>query len=704
MMSSRHGFVTFVVAVCTVVAGSLAACSSASPGSPFTEDDAGSGEDSHVGVDTGVVKDAAAKDTGVEPDATNPENYAEAPSLLAIAPSSAQVLTVGPSLVVTGTNFARRTVIQLEGAVLPTTYVSSTELRTTIPSQRLTTTGQLRLSVGTSPPGGGASQELLFSVVNGLPVLTAISSPNPPVALIGAANTPMAVVGTDFVAQSTIVFDGLTLPTTFGSATGLSAVIPSAKLVKAGTFDVKVSSPAPGGGISKVISFTVANPTVQLTSITPSQLLAGSGQTALTLNGAGFVSGSTVTVNGQSVSSTFLNSTQLTATVPATFLAAVGNYPVVVTNPAPGGGVSVPQILNVVYPAPSVTSLTPGSASTGDAPTVVTVTGTGYYPASQITFNNAAAATTYVSPTQVKATLSAGQLASPGAISVRIVNPAPGGGTSAPMDFQVTNPVPQIATVVPSKPVFMGSSDTVVTVNGQRFLASSVVRVGGSPLLTTFVSSVQLTATVPQSAFSQVGTLSFTVTTPAPGGGTSNTVTLAVGCDTTGVDLQLAALVTPQSVQTNFTAANAATSQMYYEARACPATFAVAATAPFDPIIRPYRAVVVQNTTNAPATLAAWAACASTDDMYLTMYRRATVPVTVSEREVCAAYVSEGAGGAGAFTSPEANGSSFCPGLTKANNGGISLAVCEKAVVYGQPYSLTSQSYTPPKTIKVQLE
>jgi len=36
---------------------------------------------------------------------------------------------------------------------------------------------------------------------------------------------------------------------------------------------------------------------------------------------------------------------------------------------------------------------------------VVTVAGTGFFPVSQITFNNGAAATTYVSGTQLKATL-----------------------------------------------------------------------------------------------------------------------------------------------------------------------------------------------------------------------------------------------------------------------------------------------------------
>ena len=89
---------------------------------------------------------------------------------------------------------------------------------------------------------------------------------------------------------------------------------------------------------------------------------------------------------------------------------------------------------------------------------------------------------------------------------------------------------------------------------------------------------------------------------------------------------------------------------------------------------------------------------------FLSFYRRATVPVTPIEREVCSPVISEGIGGAGAYTSPEAGGSDWCPGLTKANNGGLSLGVCEKAVVYMQPYSVTSTSFTPPTTMKISLQ
>jgi hypothetical protein len=637
-------------------------------------------------------------------DAALPQDFAEPPTLSSISPASARVRSVGPTLVVLGQNFVRRTVIQLEGAVLPTTFVSNSELRTTLPSARLLSTGRLRISIGTAPPGGGASAELFFDVVYGTPVLTSIAVPTPPSALVGAPDTKLVVTGTDFGATSTIAFNGTELTTTVVSESSLSATIPASMLSAVGSFPVTVKTPTAegGGGISSSIAFTVSNPSVQLSGISPITVTAGAPSFTLTLDGTGFLAGSSVSLNGTQLTSNFVNATKLTASVPTALVQSVGDLPVVVTNPLPGGGVSVPRLLSVVYAIPTTSSLAPATALAGDSPATITIGGSGFYPASQVTFNNAAAATTYVNPTQLRATITAAQLAAAGAVAVRVVNPAPAGGVSAAQDFQVNNPAPQIASVVPATPAFVGIGATQVTVNGTRFVGTSTLRVNNAALLTSFVNSTQLTATVPASAFAGPGNLQFTVVNPGPGGGTSSAVTLAVGCNTAGVDYPLRTLNVAQSVSTNFRVANTTTSQMYYEAKSCPATFAD--NPDNTPAIRPYRAIVVQNTTSASATLAAWATCASTDDAYLTFYRRGTVPMTLAEREVCTQYIAEGEVGAGAFTSPEANGSSFCPGLTKANGGGISLNVCEKAVVYIQPFSLTTPSYSPPVNFKISLQ
>ena len=69
--------------------------------------------------------------------------------------------------------------------------------------------------------------------------------------------------------------------------------------------------------------------------------------------GSGFVSGSTVTYNNLAHTTTYAGESQLTISLTPTDLATAGSYPVVVTNPTPGGGASAPVNFNVVTGTPT---------------------------------------------------------------------------------------------------------------------------------------------------------------------------------------------------------------------------------------------------------------------------------------------------------------------------------------------------------------
>jgi hypothetical protein len=83
---------------------------------------------------------------------------------------------------------------------------------------------------------------------------------------------------------------------------------------------------------------TINNPLV------PGQKTPGSAAFTLTVNGTGFVSGSTVYWNGTARTTTFVKSSQLTASINASDVATAGTATVKVVNPTPGGGTS-----NVAY-------------------------------------------------------------------------------------------------------------------------------------------------------------------------------------------------------------------------------------------------------------------------------------------------------------------------------------------------------------------
>jgi len=77
-----------------------------------------------------------------------------------------------------------------------------------------------------------------------------------------------------------------------------------------------------------------------LSSLSPDMAIVGGAGFTLTVNGSGFMSGSTVYWNGAARTTSVISSTQLTAEISAADVALVGSYPVTVTNPGPGGGAS----------------------------------------------------------------------------------------------------------------------------------------------------------------------------------------------------------------------------------------------------------------------------------------------------------------------------------------------------------------------------
>lgn len=98
--------------------------------------------------------------------------------------------------------------------------------------------------------------------------------------------------------------------------------------------------------------------------------------------------------------------------------------------------------------APTITSLSPNSATHGDAAFVITVTGTNFSTKAVINFNGVAQTTNQVSTTQLTATIAVADIANAGTMPVTVTNPAVagtglygGGGTlaetSSPMNFTV---------------------------------------------------------------------------------------------------------------------------------------------------------------------------------------------------------------------------------------------------------------------------
>ena len=210
------------------------------------------------------------------------------------------------------------------------------------------------------------------------------------------------------------------------SSTQLTISLSAADQATAGTYAVVVTNPAPGGGASSPVNFTVDNPVPTITSLSPTSATAGAAAQTLTINGTNFLSTSTVTYNGVGHTATFVSATQLTITLSAGDQATAGTYAVVVTNPAPGGGVSNSVNFTVNNSVPTITSLSPTSATAGAAAQTLTINGTKFLSTSTVTYNAVAHTPTFVSSTQLKITLSATDQATAGTYAVVVTNPCAG--------------------------------------------------------------------------------------------------------------------------------------------------------------------------------------------------------------------------------------------------------------------------------------
>ncbi len=79
-------------------------------------------------------------------------------------------------------------------------------------------------------------------------------------------------------------------------------------------------------------NFNITNTPLTLTTLSPASVTSGSSAFTLTLTGTGFAKGSLVAFNGNYLAPTYVSSTELTVSVPATDVTTAGNYQVFVEN------------------------------------------------------------------------------------------------------------------------------------------------------------------------------------------------------------------------------------------------------------------------------------------------------------------------------------------------------------------------------------
>jgi len=105
--------------------------------------------------------------------------------------------------------------------------------------------------------GGGGTSSAPPPPSNPVPTLTSIS---PASATAGGAAFTLTATGRNFISSSVVRWNGSNRTTTVVSTTQLRAAIPASDVAAGGTVDVTVFNPAPGGGVSRFLTFTIALP------------------------------------------------------------------------------------------------------------------------------------------------------------------------------------------------------------------------------------------------------------------------------------------------------------------------------------------------------------------------------------------------------------------------------------------------------------
>jgi hypothetical protein len=233
-----------------------------------------------------------------------------------------------------------------------------------------------------------------------------------------------------------------------------------------------------------------------------------------------------VQVNASARATTYASPTTLTFVATVADQATAGTLSVTVTNPAPGGGTSPVANLSVSAPTatPVITSVSPNSIIAGSSDTVITFYGTGFTSNSVVQWNGTALVSYYYNGYLLAATVPGAYFATAGTASVTVNTPTANPSLSNAVTVNITNPpVPTLTSIFPNS----GPLNTAATVSlsGTGFIPRSTAAVNGETVASTFVNSMQITCQIPASILALPGNASITVTTPAPGGGTTAPLT-----------------------------------------------------------------------------------------------------------------------------------------------------------------------------------
>jgi subtilisin family serine protease len=368
----------------------------------------------------------------------------------------------------------------LSGTSMATPHVAGTWglLREAVPTASVGTIlnalRQTGLPIADTRPGGTATVprisvfealSTLAPIVNPQPVVTALS---PTSGRSGQASLTLALTGSGFDGFSVVRWNGSDRLTTVVNTTTIQAAITAADLVTVGTAAVTVFTPAPGGGTSSALTFTITpGPTL---SVSASTVAPGASVTVNLANGFGgaqdwLALASVGSPNTSIVGWTYVGANVTTRSWSVAMPATAGTYEfrLFPDNGYTRIATSPPVVVEAgLTPSPVVTSLSPSRTLAGAGGFTLSVIGSKFVASSVVLWNGQGRATTFISATEIRAAIGAADVAAIGTAQVVVRTPSPGGGTSESLTFSI-DPPPSLS---PGSTTVPGGTLVTLTLTG----------------------------------------------------------------------------------------------------------------------------------------------------------------------------------------------------------------------------------------------
>jgi outer membrane protein assembly factor BamB len=325
----------------------------------------------------------------------------------------------------------------------------------------------------------------------------------------GFSGTPSVFVSGTLVTASSVVVD---------SPTALQVKLSVASNAAAGPRDITVI--APGNVADTCSACLTIDPAPTDSSASPNSVPQGENA-SITVTGTNFQPGAKLSPSTSLGFSgtTVVSSTQLKSTVTVSASAATGTYKLFVTNPDGGHGGGCACLTVTSDPAPTFSSVSPGSAGQ-QGTTTLALTGTDFttgsrlsFSASGITLNNLH----YVNPKSMTATITVSNTATLGPGNVTVTTP---GGSATCSGCLTIDPHPAVSKLTPNT-ISNGTTATIV-ISGSNFASGLRVTTtipGAIVGIPANVTSTSVTVTVTVPAGTAAGSYSLRVINPDNGAG-----------------------------------------------------------------------------------------------------------------------------------------------------------------------------------------